>query len=253
MEPIISNNPLSIDSLAISSKHCLLVLAPHPDDFDAIGATMRFFQTNGNRLYVAVATSGARGVEDTFCSPATLEAKTKIREQEQEASLQFFGLPKTHLTFLRLEEDAGGHLLENEANIHTLGRYLLSKRPVMVFLPHWQDTNRTHQQVYAMFRQVALVAGYPVATFLNRDPKTIKMRCDFYFGYGQDTAVWKAKLLRFHQSQHQRNLNRRGHGMDDRILRVDRHSAAACAAGAPYAEIFELELFGTKNLNDILN
>jgi LmbE family N-acetylglucosaminyl deacetylase len=34
----------------------LVVLAPHPDDFDAIGATMKYFHGNGNRIDVAVAT-----------------------------------------------------------------------------------------------------------------------------------------------------------------------------------------------------
>jgi LmbE family N-acetylglucosaminyl deacetylase len=93
MKPIICNSPLPIDSLTIPKESCILVLAPHPDDFDAIGVTMRFFQVNGNPLYVTVATSGARGVEDSFCSPPTLKAKSKIREQEQVASCQFFGRP----------------------------------------------------------------------------------------------------------------------------------------------------------------
>jgi len=93
MDTIISNSPLSLQTLAISKEHRLLVLASHPDDFDAIGVTMLFFRKNGNPLYVAVATSGERGVEDTFCSPPSLEEKIKIREQEQRASFQFFGLP----------------------------------------------------------------------------------------------------------------------------------------------------------------
>ncbi|MHC4459705.1 MAG: PIG-L deacetylase family protein [Planctomycetota bacterium] len=116
MKPIICNSSLPIESLNIPKEHCILVLAPHPDDFDAIGVTMRFFQVNGNPLYVTVATSGARGVEDSFCSPPTLKAKSKIRNQEQMASCQFFGLPATHLTFIRLEEDNTGQLLENKAN-----------------------------------------------------------------------------------------------------------------------------------------
>ncbi len=83
MDTIISNNPLPLQTLTVSKEHRLLVLAPHPDDFDAIGVTMRFFRKNGNPLYVAVATSGERGVEE----------KIKIREQEQRDSCHFFGLP----------------------------------------------------------------------------------------------------------------------------------------------------------------
>jgi LmbE family N-acetylglucosaminyl deacetylase len=252
MEPIICNSPLPIESLNIPKEHCILVLAPHPDDFDAIGLTMRFFQVNGNPLYVTVATSGVRGVEDSFCSPPTLKAKSKIREQEQMASCQFFGLPATHLTFIRLEEDNTGQLLENKANVLRVKQHLLKKRPAVVLLPHWHDTNLTHQRVYSMFHKVALGAAYPLAAFLNRDPKTIQMRCDMYLGYTEAAAAWKGELLRFHRSQQQRNLNNRGYGMDERILKVDRHSAEACSTGSPYAEIFEIKLFGATALDDVL-
>ena len=252
MSPITCNSPLPIESLNIPKEHSILVLAPHPDDFDAIGVTMRFFRVNGNPLYVMVATSGARGVEDSFCSPTTLEVKSKIREQEQIASCHFFGLPATHLTFIRLEEDNTGQLLENQANVLRVKQHVLKKRPAVVLLPHWHDTNLTHQRVYSMFHKVALEAAYPLAAFLNRDPKTIQMRCDLYLGYTETAAAWKGELLRFHLSQHLRNLNKRGYGMDERILKVDQHSAEACSTGSPYAEIFEIKLFGAKTLDEVL-
>jgi len=155
------------------------------------------------------------------------------------------------LTFLRLEEDKNQKLLENDTNIDRIRRYFLSKRPAMVFLPHWNDTNSTHQRVYSMFNKVALKADYPLATFLNRDPKTINMRCDFYLGYDETAAAWKSKLLRFHKSQHRRNLNQRGYGMDERILKVDQYSAKACSVDTQYAEIFELKLFGAGEVKGI--
>ena len=212
---------------------------------------MRFFWENGNPLYVAVATSGWSGVEDTFCSPPTAEVKAELREQEQRASCQFFGLPEGHLAFLRLEEDEAGHPLENEANTERVREHFLSRRPRMVFLPHGYDTNLGHQRVYAMFCQVGRKAGYPLVAFLNRDPKTIRMRCDVYLGFREEAGAWKRELLRCHQSQHQRNLNRRGYGMDERILRVDRQSAEVCSVGAPYAEVFELEFFGASELRGL--
>ncbi|MEA3440022.1 MAG: PIG-L family deacetylase, partial [Chloroflexota bacterium] len=230
----------------------VLTLAPHPDDFDAIGATMRFFWENGNPLYLAVATSGASGVEDSFCSPPTTEAKAILREQEQMESCQFFGLPERHLAFLRLEEDDAGHPLANEFNNGLIRKYFLDLRPAIVFLPHGNDTNLGHQRIYGMFRQVAQESGYALVAFLNRDPKTVGMRCDVYLGYGEGTATWKGELLRFHRSQHQRNQNQRGHGMDERILKVDRRSAELCSLNAPYAEVFELELFGVNELDDFL-
>lgn len=56
MDTFVSNNPLPLQTFAFSKALCLLVLAPHPDDFDAIGVTLRFLRENGNPLYVAVAT-----------------------------------------------------------------------------------------------------------------------------------------------------------------------------------------------------
>ena len=43
MEPLIINNAVPLDSLAFSKSVRLPMLAPHPDDFDAIGVSMRFF------------------------------------------------------------------------------------------------------------------------------------------------------------------------------------------------------------------
>jgi LmbE family N-acetylglucosaminyl deacetylase len=238
--------------LAISRALRVLVLAPHPDDLDAIGVTARFLLENGNPLHVVVATAGASGVEDAFCSPSTVEVKAKLREGEQRASCQFLGLPETQLTFLRLEEDETGQPAQNGTNVDCVRQQLLGRQPALVFLPHGHDTNLGHQRVHAMFRQVAQGAGYPLVAFLNRDPKTIQMRCDVYLGFGETAAAWKAELLRFHQSQHQRNLNQRGYGFDERILGMNRHSAEACSAGAPYAEVFELEFYGASGFEDLL-
>lgn len=239
-----SGTPLSLASLGFPKLLRVLVLAPHPDDFDAIGVTMRFLWENGNPVYVAVATSGASGVEDAFCSPPTAEAKASVREQEQRASIRFFGLPESHLIFLRLEEDGAGHPVESQANIDLVRRQLVDKRPAAVFLPHGHDSNEGHRRVYAMLRQAATAVGYPLAAFLNRDPKTIQMRYDVCFAYGKEEASWKGQLLRCHQSQQQRNLNQRGRGFDERILGMDRESAELCAASAPHAEVFEIEFFG---------
>jgi hypothetical protein len=252
MKTLIIDNPRSIKSISFSKTLPVLALAPHPDDFDAIGVTLRFFQEREYPLYLAVATSGASGVEDSFCSPPTMSAKGRLREREQRASCLFFGLPEDNLTFLRLEEDDQGHPKDNDTNLEIVQEHFMVIRPAMVFLPHWKDSNLGHQRVYAMLSQVAIESGYPIVAFLNRDPKTVQLRCDVYLGYGEDTAGWKGELLRYHQSQHQRNLNQRGHGIDERILKVDRQSAEMCSAGEPYAEVFELDFFGASELGDIL-
>jgi LmbE family N-acetylglucosaminyl deacetylase len=251
MDTLIINDPVPLQDLGISNALCVLVLAPHPDDLDAIGVTARFLLDNGNPLYVVVATAGASGVEETFCSPPPMEVKAQLREEEQRASCRFLGLPEAQLTFLRLEEDETGQPAENGINNDRIREQLLGKRPALVFLPHGHDTNLGHQRVYAMFRRVAQEAGYPLVAFLNRDPKTIHMRCDVYLGFGETMADWKARLLRFHQSQHQRNLNQRGYGFDKRILGMNRHSAGVCSAGTPYAEVFELEFYGARGFEDL--
>lgn len=236
--------PLCLNSVKWPSDLRVLVLAPHPDDFDAIGVTLRMLRDNGNPIHVVVVCASANGVQDEFCSPPTAEVKAAIRGREQEDSCRFFGLPPSHLTFLRLEEDGDGHVAETEANLERLTQCVLDRRPNLVFLPHGNDTNLGHQRTYAMFRRIASEAGCPIAAFLNRDPKTIDMRHDAYTAFGDEEAEWKAKLLCLHRSQHQRNLSTRGHGFDERILRVDRENAGKYLETDGYAEVFEIEFFG---------
>lgn len=239
-----AGSPLFLHSLQVQKELVILVLAPHPDDFDEIAITMRFFRDNGNPLYVAVLSSGASGVEDSFCFPPTRQAKGEIREQEQKKSCQFFGLPDSSLTFLRLEEDDDGHIVGNDGNFRRVWDHFLQIRPDTVFLPHGNDTNVDHQRTYAKLRNIATSAGYSITAFLNRDPKTIGMRHDVYTVFGEKDAEWKGRLLRFHESQQRRNLNIRGYGLDDRILGVNRKVAQEDLQMPGYAEAFELEFFG---------
>jgi hypothetical protein len=83
-----------------------------------------------------------------------------------------------------------------------------------------------------------------VTVCLMRDPKTISLHMDVYTPFGEGEARWKAELLRFHRSQHQRNLNTRGHGFDERILATNRRIAHELGLDAPYAEAFEVEVLG---------
>ncbi|MGA1824524.1 MAG: PIG-L deacetylase family protein [bacterium] len=239
-----NHRPLILNSQRFPKKLCILVLAPHPDDFDEICITLRFFKENGNSIYVAVVSSGASGVEDTFCSPPTKKNKAEIREKEQQASCAFFGLPASHLTFLHLKEDPMGHPMDTDKNYQQVKRHFLRIHPDMVFLPHGNDTNLGHQWTYSIFSKIASQAGYPITAFLNKDPKTIQMRTDLYNPFDERAAQWKAHLLRFHQSQHQRNWNTRNIGFDERILRVNRKIAEECGEVVEYAEAFELEFWG---------
>jgi LmbE family N-acetylglucosaminyl deacetylase len=218
-------------------------LAPHPDDFDVISVTLRHLRDNGNPLDLAVLTSGASGVEDCFRPDLTTPRKAALREAEQRASCRFFGLPEGRLAFLRLDEDASGHLEDTAQNLERLRAHWLAHPADLVFLPHGNDTNAAHRRTYAMFRRIASSCPDPVAALLNRDPKTQAMREDVVMPFGAAEAQWKGRMLRFHETQQQRNLRTRGHGLDERILKVNRQAAARLGVRADYAEAFELELY----------
>ncbi len=232
--------PLLLHRLAIPAALRVAVLAPHPDDFDAIGVTLRRLRDNGNRIEVAVLTSGASGVEDGFRGAFIPAAKAAVREEEQRASCRWFGLPDDRLTFLYLAEDGDGHVKPDAANEARLRDYVVQARPDLVFLPHGNDTNADHQRVDAFFRKIVREARLPVVAFLNRDPKTLAMRTDLVTGFDDEAARWKGELLRFHQSQHQRNLNTRQKGFDERVLGVNRQIAEEQGGPWPYAESFEI-------------
>lgn len=82
--------------------------------------------------------------------------------------------------------------------------------------------------------------NFPITAFYSRDPKTIEMRSDVYLPFDEPKAEWKARLLRHHGSQQQRNLKSRGYGFDERILRMNRQIAAELGISEPYAEVFEI-------------
>ena len=234
--------PRSLPSADFSPSLRVLALCPHPDDFDAIGITMRYFQNNGNRIYVCVIRTGS-GVEDSYCSPATLEMKSALRENEQRRSCRFFGLSDDCLTFIDLEQDKEAQPIDTPTNLNRLRDFILPFHPDLVFLPHGNDTNSGHQSVYKMFRQIAFSFDYPILAFLNKDPKTINIRTDIYTEFNEEEALWKGRLLRFHDSQHRRNLNTRHCGFDERILKTNLDTAQDLSIAHPYAEAFEMEFY----------
>ena len=215
----------------------VLVLAPHPDDFDAIAVTMKIFRDNANHIELAVISGGESGVEDSFCKNNPGMTKAHIREKEQIESCKFFGLSESQINFLHLNEDNNGDPVESEENLKILEVYIAKINPDIVFMPHWNDTNAGHQRSYSMLKKIAR----GIKIYLNRDPKTIEIRQDIFTLFNEEDAEWKAKLLRYHKSQHQRNLNTRNHGFDKRILRINRLIAKESGCPAPYAEVFEID------------
>ena len=96
------NGPRSLHELDLPPRLEILVAAPHPDDFDAIGLALRHLQGQGHALHVAVLTTGASGVDEGFAGAFGEAARAGLREDEQRASCDFFGLPSQRLEFLRL-------------------------------------------------------------------------------------------------------------------------------------------------------
>ncbi len=235
-----AREPALLDHLAWPRGLRLLVLAPHPDDFDAIAVTLRFFRDRDCGIRLVVASSSASGVEDSFCNPPTTGAKEAIREEEQRESCRLFGLDAERISFLRLPEDELGQPCEDDASFASVRSAIDAARPEIVFLPHGNDTNAGHRRNFAMLRRYALESEYPLTALLNRDPKTVEMRHELLMFFGEEEAQWKAQLLRCHRSQQQRNLNTRGYGFDERILRANRETAALYAGRRPYAEAFEI-------------
>jgi len=218
------------------------MLAPHPDDFDSIGVTMRACREQGCPISVTVLTGSASGVLDSFRGPDQA-VKASAREEEQRASIRWFGLTDDSLGFLRLPEDAGGHLVADSAAEQAICDVLVSIGPDVVFLPHGNDTNLSHQRVCAIFRDIACTWSRTLVACYIRDPKTRGMRVDAVMPFSHDLAQWKGQLLRHHESQQQRNLTVRGYGFDQRILDVNRSIAWELHLTAPFAEAFEVEVF----------
>lgn len=236
----IINEPVAIGSLSFESMPTVLVLAPHPDDFDAIGVTLRHLHSLGARLHVLVAMSGS-GVEESYCPGASVDELAALRADEQRRSIRFFGLPDDALDICQLENDDTDQMTETPGNFEIIRQTMETLTPNIVFLPHRNDSNRAHCAMCSMFSRAVAGIGNPVSALLSRDPKTLDMRTDLYMPFDLNAGKWKAELLRFHDSQQQRNLNARGHGFDDRILQVNRWVARELDLDEPYAEAFELE------------
>ena len=219
-----------------------VVLAPHPDDFDAVAVTMRRLADAGAELWLEVMTGGASGVEDQFL--VGWEAKTAAREAEQRASCELFGLAPERIRFHRLAEDAEGHMLDDQANEDRVRSILDQSGAGGMILPHGNDTNADHRRTFRFFDRWAASCGRPLTGLLIRDPKTRGMRIDLVTPFDVDEAEWKGGMLRCHCSQHERNLRTRGHGMDSRILDVNRALAAELGLAEPFAEGFEVASYG---------
>lgn len=234
------DHPADLRQIVWPEKLRLLVTAPHPDDFDAIGVTLAYMREQGHELHVVVAETGS-GIDKVYGAGMTREDRSLLRVREQTGSFRFFGLPQTHFRFLKLNNADDDQVADDEENRDFLEKLVRDIRPDMLFMPHGNDTNRAHRAMYTMMKAIASKVEWPVALMLNSDVKTVDMRKDFYLAFDETDAQWKSRLLRYHDSQHQRNLRDRGYGFDDRVLMLNRKTATELGIAEPYAASFELE------------
>ena len=92
--------PVDLRSVRWPGKLKLLVTAPHPDDFDAIGVTLRYLADQGHDLHVLVAETGS-GIDKVYGAGMTQVDRTRLRVMEQTGSFRFFRLAERTLPFSR--------------------------------------------------------------------------------------------------------------------------------------------------------
>ncbi len=239
-----NRSPCSLDEIQWPRALKLAVVAPHPDDFDAIAVCLKHFHKPENQLRLFVLSGGSKGVEDSFPGAGDWFSKARLREAEQTESCRLFGLKEREWRFLRFSEAGDGELADNHSNRDLLFSVLNRFKPDIAFLPYGKDYNTGHQRTYKMFRQFAAGASQPFIAFYNQDVKSTHFRTDLYKIFEQPEADWKSALLRTHKTQQQRNLNQRGYGFDTRVLGFNRQTAQDLKlTDGVYAETFQVELF----------
>src|SRR5690606_41953401 len=70
----------------------------------------------------------------------------------------------------RRSSDLGNPRLD-DANHARIRDYLAARKPQLVFMPHGNDSNVTHQRTYALFRAVALAEQWTMWALLNQEDR----------------------------------------------------------------------------------
>ncbi|MCE5272617.1 hypothetical protein LLH00_15155 [bacterium] len=246
----------------------VLVLAPHMDDPDAVAVTLRHFADHGCAVRYLVVCSSHGGVTDHFALEharqhgrdlTTLDLasyKSEIRRCEQLESARLAAFVEGPPEFLAVEEDERGNLTASETNALTIAETLSEHDPDIVLMPHGEDTNVAHVNVHRFFRRAAahlsVRRGRPLLGLYNRDAKTVRIEEHLAVPFDIAASQWKTELLKTHRSQHERNLEVRGYGFDERVLQVNRGAwdelsrriDSPWTRAFPFAETFQAECFG---------
>lgn len=246
----------------------VLVLAPHMDDPDSVAVTLRRLAESGCAVHYLVVCSSHGGVTDHFALEHARQNgvdldqsdlpryKSEIRRAEQTESARLAAFVEGPPEFLCVEEDERGNLTGSETNAMIIAETLAGHDPDIVLMPHGEDTNKAHVNVYRFFRRaaehLAVRRGRPLLGLYNRDAKTLRIEEHLAVPFDITTSQWKTELLKTHRSQHERNLEVRGYGFDERVLQVNRGAwdeisrkiNSTWTRSFPFAETFQAECFG---------
>lgn len=226
----------------------ILVLCPHPDDFDVAAVTLRSFYEKGSEMYVAVAPTWSGVLDSFYDQEASAEQRIVTREGEQRDSMLFFGLEGSQFEFFphSCDLDENGELRYSEGNLALVEQCVLQQRPEAIFLPHPNDANPAHSAMYQMVKEVLLQHHLPVQLFKQMDPKTTDLRIDIHTPMSDEDMAWKAQLFNFHKTQDHRNQVTRGITLAERILASNEVIAKVHQLSCQAAEAFEVEVFSDK-------
>jgi hypothetical protein len=78
-QAVAAGESLQLDEPLLPGTGHVLSLAPHPDDPDAVGVTLRLLIRGGWEMDWGIVTSGWSGVQDDFAGPDPA-AKSAVRE-----------------------------------------------------------------------------------------------------------------------------------------------------------------------------
>lgn len=221
----------------------VLVLCPHPDDFDVAAVTLKYFHDRGAAIKVVVSPTYSGILESFYDRPVTHEEMIETRELEQLSSILRFGLEKEDVQFLphQVDLDENGEWCYTEENRVVIWEALEKAAPDYVFIPHPNDPNPAHRAMGRMVREYLDLHQVTLKLLMQMDPKTELISADYYTPFSQEDADWKAELLMCHRTQNHRNLELRGITLAERILEVNRRAAIDHGLESAYAEAFEIE------------
>lgn len=227
----------------IQTASNILVLCPHPDDFDVAGVTLKQLHKKGATIHVAIAPTFSGILESFYKQPASSSEMIKTREEEQRQSLLYFGLAESAFEFLphSCDLDDNGEWKYSEANKSLIEKCLLHHVPELVFIPHPNDNNPAHSAMYKMVKECIDRHHLAVHLMMQMDPKTKGMSLDFVTEISDREADWKKQLLSHHKTQDHRNQTTRGISLADRVLSINQEAAKTCQSRSSFAEAFEIE------------